>query len=828
MTDNSSTTTNPTPTTGLMATGSQMTNEQFGVTQFLDDAGVKEVMVKNVPNKTNGLPIRDQQLSDFFSRPVIVGSPTWSVSDAVNDQLFTIDPGQYLAAYPPWYEKIRGFNLFRGTCVLRVTINANPFQQGKLILSFIPCASSTSSSWRNYTMLSKTVQPNVEIDCRETTVTLRVPYVTPFEYYSFTNDQPTRDNADWGTYTLSVLSPLATGTGPITVSTTIFMSFEDVEFAAPVAFAQAGVKIKKRSKRPKASIGISEAEATAQATTGSISKALSVGSTITSKLSEIPMLASIATPATWMLRGASGVASWFGWSKPAVDSPGEYVVRRLVPNMANATGTDLSASLALFHDHSVSLGTTADDETPDEMSFNFLKGIPAYINTFDWSSSAAPGDELYRTPIQPMEWYAPYTKVGATHTLRTREYAPFAYVSQQFQQYRGSIRLMFKFAKTEYHSGRLIFAYYPITSVPTPGSITDSSFAIREIVDLRYQSEICLTLPYLLATKYQQMQSQIGYLVVTVLNELKAPDTASPNIQMLIYASAGPDYEVQVPSSTPATTFPIIPQMGDGPYDTETQRVSVNVGAYQTPPESLESSGECVGDCFTSVKQLMSRYTPTSRLVPVDTALGTLGVCPHAFNLPRFQTTDTFITVPFMGCDMIPMFSAGYAFFKGGVRIVQSNLSSDAQAAYVVNSPRILSYPPSCVDVTIQPFLALGDAVNSVDIPDSHVAAAYQTFDSNTGLQEYSVPYYSRTPVSLVDPILQHNSVVLRAWTPQSYTLAYYPGIQSRAIDPDNPTGPYLSVPVNQVQIMRSARDNFQLSYFLGFPHMFESLTPNA
>jgi hypothetical protein len=66
-------------------------------------------------------------------------------------------------------------------------------------------------------------------------------------------------------------------------------------------------------------------------------------------------------------------------------------------------------------------------------------------------------------------------------------------------------------------------------------------------------------LPYIRGEQYSQTIESYGNLQVILLNELRHPETAASSIQVLVYAHAGDDYEVQFPSFSTAGNLPSRP-----------------------------------------------------------------------------------------------------------------------------------------------------------------------------------------------------------------------------------------------------------------------------
>lgn len=791
-----------------------MSNEQVatsveyapeGTTTFVSDSTVQLQQFNQSTVASALLPLRDQTISDFLMKPAIVASGDWSSTTPGGDVLHTIDVSSYLrstTAIPQWAKKIEGYALVRGTAVFRLVINASPFHCGKMIMSFSPCGGNMlTDSWRGLCRSQLTQQPNVEHDCRDRTAIIKLPYIAPTEYFDLKQNQ-----YGWGLLRVAVLAPLKIGSGgEESVSYTLFLHFEDFELAAPIVPQMASVVTKppgkKRPSRVKAVTTSNEQQEVSSG--GTLSKALASVSSVASDIGKIPSLTAIAMPVSWMARGASALASFFGWSKPLNDAVPNVVVRRTMPYMANATGASYGANFGLYHDTSIPVVPDIVGNDQDEMSFNYLKGRKAFCSSFTYSAADLPGDLLFSVSTGA-SMFEEGSSIVSGVTQLYRSHTPFSYVSQYFSLWRGSLVMTIKFAKTDYHSGRLLITYTPHFNITTPPNLDTSILALREIVDISGKSEIVLTLPYLIYTNYLGVNTRSGQVDIKVLNELRQPSTASASIDALVYWHAGEDFELQVPGflTTSQRPVPFTPQVGGD----DENIVDEVVGNYIVPGATLDSSSMCIGEHFTSIKQLMARYTPLITLAPIAPSTGNFGVYPYVMSA-TYQAADGTLTQPALCGDAISSFALGYVFFRGSVNIAvnyptvsgttvsPSTMIMDVKAANT-------STPVLSTANKVEKFLSYGSLFNTA--LDIGSLEARQVFDGIVG-PEVRVPYYARTRLSLIDPRAEVANCSAGLSKPNAYLRCLMP----------SPAG---SVPT----VLRSAADDFQLSYFVGFPPLWQ------
>lgn len=735
---------------------------------------------------------------------------SWTTSQAANVELFSYAPETSLSAFPIYAEKIKGFNLVRGTAVFRFVLNAEPFHAGKLLASFIPVAQQLANlKWRQCCLNQKSQQPCVELDCRDAVAVMKIPYIAPTDYY-----EPASDTIGWGLTTLSVLSPLTVGSaGSNNVKVSVFIHFEDFELAAPL-YPQSGAPSTKRTPRPLKSFSgsIQDRESDIMAH-GTVSKGLMLLSQVAEKATGIPMLAAIAQPASWVSRGLAHVASWFGWSKPNLHTTQEVTSRRLVPNMANSTGATTAPMLALYHDNKVDIMPSMAGNGMDECSFDYLKMRKAFCRRFTMSTVDAENQNLFFDTVRPDMAQEQVAFVGTTVSNVSSSYAPFAYLSRYFQRWRGGIRMHVKIAKTDYHSGRISIVYSPSTgALLSPPSNTDATYSMREIIDIRGKSEFVLDLPYLINTPYIGSNESMGEIQIRVLNELKAPETCQQSIEFLVYYSACEDFELQVPGSvrtplpnTPYRALPFYPQ-GGTQADVNQEIIEEVMGNYPKPSFSLEPSRTCMGEVFTSVKQLLNRYSHIASFAPLANGVeGYQAIYPFFMGgIYSEPVTGDFDLTSVFG-DAISNIAPGYAFYRGGVRI---------HANYIINNqPTIQSYAYNVRDslavtpiITSLPTQRVFQPYGSPFLTSAGDNVAMQVNDG-LGHCELSIPYQNKTHMTIIDPYDQ-----IAGNMPTGYS---------------NPTTVAVvgspSLPSIVAQFKRSASDEFQLAYFLGFPLVLQS-----
>jgi len=776
-------------------------------TSFVDD-GVS-VEVPFTAGEEADITVRATSIPEFLEKPQLLRTGVWTSASAQSVQLTSISVADALLNTGIWSKKLETFNLFRGTACLRVQINANPFQQGRLLLHFIPCyeqiddSGSSPDTTYNANITTKSTQANVELDCRDTSVVMKVPYVTPAHFYDKANI-----GYDWGTFFLSVMSPMKTGSaGDTGVDYSIFMWFEDFELAAP-CFTQAS-KMKTGSKRSKRVLNkfTTSLESEKKVGTGApISDVLSAVSTASGSLSDIPVLGAFMGPLSWATNLASGVASAFGWAKPMTNVVPGIMAAQQQRYSANSDGSDPAYPLGLTSQNALGVNDCCSIRGEDEMSFNFLKKIPALTRSFEWTTDNASGTQLMQHLIAPSSLYAPGSKTVGSVITTYGSGSPVWYLSDQFQLWRGTIKVRISFAKTIFHSGRLLVTFDPVVGMghTYPAvSNTGSTPMLREIIDIREAKEVEFIVPFYSPTNYLNWDEFSGSLLITVLSELRVPESASPSVQVLVFYSGGDDLELQGPRSTSNL----------GPYTTQAHSLPSDmvIGGDPVKPYSVMHCEQSIGESFTSIKQVLSRYSQVKyggAALAVLTSGNGWCVWPYWTNLTYTNASTGAQVNNAIGGDFYCLVAPLYAFYRGSMKIRFGHSSS-------LND--VYTDPRPIADETATVAFGSVPVVNGVWGTGNNwsVSGAYRNlslgFVSSLDSIDYpsvSVPYMSRYHCSLVSPQVATSNNSVNPVPRSSSKSAVEPSQSLNSM-----IVPQITVPT---RMHRAAGDDFQFSYFIG------------
>lgn len=784
----------PTAPNAVEVTNAQLTTDANNSTNFQFNS----TMVTNDVRPSDGVtnlgpqPYDSYDIKDFLAKPTRVAAGTISTADAANTQIYTTSIATAMEANSLWYRKLAGYNLIRATAIVKVQINANMFQQGRLLLGFLPCYrhyaayNNAFDGMHNLNLAQKTQQPCVELDIQDSVMEMKIPYVTPYYYYDRTSTL-----FDWGSIFLSILSPLRTGAaGETTIGYTVWLSFENVELAAPIFGPESsgGGSSKIASKRTNTKL---QSEAKDIQSKGSVTTTLETLSSAAGMLSGVPVIGALAGTASAVTAGLASVASAFGWSKPISTQTTDFLINHPARNLTHSAGIDPSDSLAIAPSAMVNPVSSLTGTNVDEMSFEFLKGIPAYFDTFEWTLANTVSTQIYSRIMTPLNFMTSGVKtVGANNTFY-RTGPPAFWLAQFFQNYRGSVNLTFKFVKAPAHIGSIAISYSPDSVSRT---LDQGQYLLREVIDLRTTNEITVTIPYLAAQNFMKTgyggnatPEAFGYVQVHVVNQLRAPETCNNSVQVLVYASAGPDFELAVPVPTSKAIFSAESGVN---LPTETAAISKCIGHSSVPAMGVEHNAASVSDPFVSLKQFVN----SGRKINSNVAVGAAGtIYPFSLTANTNSGAATLAQANGLTGDYINYFSSGYAFARGGVR-----LSAVATTNYVAAAtPHLNNINPVLATSSVAVSNAFG---TSVPLTDTNCPLTVMRSDE-TGMFDVSMPQQSATPIRL-----------------NRYNL---PSVSVGTLEVDRPpfSITYQSAATLVLRtLMRSGTDDFSLSYFIGFP----------
>jgi hypothetical protein len=763
----------------------------------------------------------------FMRRPQLIGNYVWNKNVARGNLIGSTDPatGSLDFTIPRKLlntmilSKLDGFTSFRATAVIKLQINSVPFQQGRCILAAIPMpqliAPRDEYLIKHPTYLQSINHIQIDIS-KQTEVSLRIPFVSPFNSFNLIENV-----FEWARVVAMVYSPLKDPSdGVASIPIKVWGFFEDVELGAPTsgiystpdapdvfkAVQQAGAvrRVNKNITEPNSSaVKITQA-VESQGNLGTLDMigngVQNVYNTIGDNIPFLKPVTNIFSTLSSFGTGlVGGVLKFLGFCKPQVGYSGSSVLTRPCEYYGNANGIDHSHVLSLDRMNKVDFYPGLGGTACDEMSFDFLKKIPQFVDWFDFSTSTNSGDVLFNSWVTP-SYYAPgYLRIigpaipsdipngplcpNFYRELKELQPTVLNYACSSFMYWTGSLVYTFRFVKTDFHSGRVEISFHPFTNYVGDNRY---DYVYRLVVDLRENTEVSVSIPYISPQPWKAFLAKdpltqvgaggwadygpcsTGKLTVRALTPLVRSNTVvESSIECLVEVRAGDDFKVQAPCRS--GYFPFFPRQGllakqqSGPYalpgtsETRTAAVeglvpdSITQGAVDI--HRVDTRMLCSGEVFENFRDLTKRFCFVEKYLTFDYKKGVLSRSAPFYLRSPTMSVRTFIhgtgssAVGFnqftieRNVTPLSFVSALYAFYRGGIRlkVFTSNKDIKLVSARVLD---VTDLPNSSAPTPGQPF------ANVRRVCSFMAPAAFELIQQK-GFAEFQMPFYSPVYISI-------------------------------------------------------------------------------
>ena len=738
---------------------------------------------------------RSHSIKDYLGRPQVVKNGIITTTQVQGDSVVRVNLPDDLLALPMYREKTRGFLGFRATVNLRFQANAQRFQQGRLFITYFP---QRTLNQRKFDVVSasltlSTQLPRVDFDfSTDSDVALSVPYVSPTLGYNQVDG-----TGPMGTYDVRIYSPLVSPAGPATVDWTLWCWFTDVELDFPAFTPQMS-----RPKRQMRRLSPSEEEA-ALANNGPISGIFSRVTRAANIFKDVPLISSVASNVSWVSSILGNTASAFGWSNPDAQNSVHFSKINLAHDIANVNAVGSAVNMGLLSDNKVQAMPGFAGTDVDEMSFNYLTGIPSYVSEFTISTS-----DTFGAPVWGMQLGVAFMNTISPSGPAYLWPTPMMYIANMFEYWRSGFVYTFKFVKTEFHSGRYVVVFTPGGGI-APLLFSETPYLYREVLDLRISTEFTVTIPYVSTIPYQSAGSNIGRVDVYALNPLVAPTTVSPTVKVLVEVAADDTFEVAVPRIVRYTPVMYTPGTGAPSLDDDVDEVfepqalgqdvqdSFKESTFMPPAPSIagvsnddggiSASSHCVGEKILSLRSLAKRAAPYLNLV-APTTTGTITFRPKIVGLKN--ASDTITQATSFGVDYVTLTAVLFNYQRGGLKFYAYGPPDYLRIGF---APNRISTVPVTQEVT-----------------DTFISSplAIATGPPIAGGVVVTVPQYSRTHCEMY----------------RFYTAAT--PLPNDVYCSDLRVYVKANAPFSNLRVLRQAADDWSCGFFTGCIPLFTTSTP--
>lgn len=693
--------------------------------------------------------VRD--IAAYLSKPFLSHSGSWATTHVRGTNLYFADSRLY---YLPAIKanKLRGFYGLRATLCVRLDLNATPYHAGRLRLSYYPNYSENprkgSAHVSNFIPVSQL--PGVDIEANETSVVLRIPYLSVLQFIELTGPFN-----DWGRVYVHVASPLSTGPDNAqSVNYRVWTWMEDVEL-----FGQTPTVLTQGPSRRKAVPSDKEVRP--------ISTFFSELSTFAGRITSIPLVGAYAGTVSWASAALSGAASAFGWSKPVAPMEVSRVYQNPAQSFPQGNAIDTAIPMSLESSAKLRPLTEFSPDGQDEMSIAYIKSQYGYLESFQLGTATQPGDQIWQKELKPIDLQL---VLAPDEVYKT----PVSYLTEMFRFYRGGLKWMFKVAKTGFHRGQIAITYVP---GPCPPGITldDTAYAYREIYDLATGNFVCVETPWMVPLEYLRADTGFGRIFVHCVNPLQAPETVATSVTFDVYVAGANDLEVGAPCEP--RYIPVFTQGPTGPDVDETAECVIDGTVGGAPGNQLGviAAQNSMSELCLSLNQLLKRHSHFGLIQYVNEQVvrfypwGLQGRFTVANTTPYRTTLQSYIL-------------SAYAFMRGSV-IISTKKTGRLVDVTAQNGERVVDLVAWTSYNTFDPVNVPAPVVPE-PASNSRATSAYTHVSGEVGSLSVQVPYQCPTRVTPVryqrdeTDVPEYNCpmpqlTISRPWGPGGMTRAY-------------------------------------------------------
>jgi len=390
--------------------------------------------------------------------------------------------------------------------------------------------------------------------------------------------------------------------------------------------------------------------------------------------------------------GMGSIAKAFGFSRPPMIEAPTNMRPRLIGNMANTNVPDPVVKLTVDAKQEVTIDPSVIGiDMPDEMVVKEISQRESYITQFPWAITAARGQVLWNTFVNPF-----MSVNDTTFTNPARWHTACSFASLPFKYWRGTMRYRFQIVCSEYHKGRLRVVYDPNVIQSLEGNI-----AMSRIVDLTNERDFVVDVSWSQPLAFRSVgvgdqfsttaiaaTDQVfsnGVLGLYVENDLTSPNTAVNNdILINVFVSTCDDFEVSVPADDIVSLLTYSPQAASEPssdvpaLDDDNAPVKTDADDEIMTCLAVDNTYDVhFGESIQSFRQLIRRYNFHSSVQMPDTAAGRYTWLINDRDFPRYRGKyANAIDLPVTGTTninnarltIINYLTPAYVAYRGGIR----------------------------------------------------------------------------------------------------------------------------------------------------------------
>jgi hypothetical protein len=806
--------------------------------------------VESTMDPTRGLQdTTDTTLENFFSRPVKISEEEWSTSTT---QAFDLDPWSLYFNNPRVSNRLTNFNLLKCNLKVKVVINGNGFQYGRMLVSYLPYdvydQLSSNAALVRGDLVQASQQPHIFLD---PTTSLGGEMKLPMYNYANYLEISSAQWGEMGNLSFRTLNQLKHANGASDVVTiSVFAWAEDVSMSV-LTSVDSSTLIPQSGE-------IEEAN-----TKGMISGPATAVAKFAAYLKGVPYIGPFATATEIGAGAVAGMAKIFGYSRPPITKAPEPYRPTQVSSLALTTVPDNAQKLTVDDKQELTIDPRISGiGGADPLNIREIAKRESYLTSFSWNIGTSPDTLLWNSRVDPVIWDEEAGPPKSFH------FPACAFSALPFQYWKGSMKFRFQIVCSSFHKGRLKIVW-------DPNFIADSTYLgyseyntnYLKIVDIADEQDFTIecgmgqsrsflshhnpgvdSVTELYSTsRYTSLGIGNGVLGIFVVNELTTPNsTVNNDIEVNVFVSMGDDFEVAVPDNK-FGNFVLKPQ--SGMLEPQSGSEIVPEGQNTMEPSAPQQEETCIvglppaddsnlnkvffGESISSFRPMLKRYALWNTIAKEGTSAAAIsGRFP---NFPYYRgnvpsaVDQTILGTPYNFCNtlLLHWVRVGFSGSRGSIRYKmiprgfqdRGDQLSVERAPYVPGAPEYY-FRKEAIDRFTTQSEARHDIVQSQAPGLVNVPLKRQPLPGNLGMTvttnaingalEFEVPYYSPLRFTPGKSAAQTDVMFFEsAW---DYRLF----LPSDSFESDSST----------IDIYAAAGEDFQTYFFTGMPRMYYEAGP--
>lgn len=550
-------------------------NETDALTSFADMTGATDIGNDPMGSAHRGFNTLGPQHVEAVLSRMVTQDFIWDTSFTFGDTLFTRSfPKDLIDANDIFWRVLRQFQFFRAGIEISFRMNTTQFHAGKLIVAWCPHRKNVETDLPGRAQAPYWMsgfQHGILSANTPSVVTIKIPYVSPRQYWNTTHWWANEIDGNFGKMIVSVLNDLKVSgtsvTPPVTVS--VMMKFVDIEVTGPTtlltkatvpterAVAQSGVgNVPNLTKGPD-NRKKEQALQTRQRVISPILRAVGDISWTLGTFTAQPWMTSVLTPAA---RALEKMAESMGYNRPTSVEAVAVYAPTLCETLVHGSGRDGATKLAMSPTNQVSTSPLIFGDNRDYALFSNYKCLPGLVAVVDFDTTAEVGGSLLTIPVTPRFCHS-YLLFANTVEYHTH----LSHLASHFLYWRGSNQYSVQITTNGFIAGRLRILWVPnVAHVPSDVTIDGAANYPSVVVDFRGDTNFLFSVPYLQTTEYLYSANNYynektdlnaegctnGALIFSLTNDLAyTGESTDVKVWINVWQSGGADMQFSRPVS---------------------------------------------------------------------------------------------------------------------------------------------------------------------------------------------------------------------------------------------------------------------------------------